>query len=70
MPTNLKPANNVTAAGVVMALVVMLLQTLQANGITIPEQVMDDLPALLGFLVPYLWDLCTGENVKPKDNSK
>jgi hypothetical protein len=59
-----KPANNVTAGGVVVALTIMLLQTLQANMIVIPEQVMDDLPGLLGVIVPYLWDLWTGENVK------
>lgn len=59
-----KPAPNVTAGGVIVALTVMLLQTLQANSVIIPEQVMDDLPGVLGFLVPYLWDLWTGENVK------
>jgi hypothetical protein len=59
-----KAAPNVTAGGVVVALTIMLLQTLQANAINIPEQVMDDLPGLLGFVVPYLWDLWTGDNVK------
>lgn len=59
-----KAAPNVTAGGVVVALTIMLLQTLQANMIIIPDQVMDDLPGLLGVVVPYLWDLWTGENVK------
>ena len=63
-PKSFKPANNITAAGVVVSLTIMLLQTLQANAVVIPDQVMDDLPGLLGVVVPYLWDLWTGENIK------
>lgn len=62
---NLKPATNITAAGVFMAITTMLLQTLQANMINVPDSVMQGLPGIVAVVVPYLWDLWTGDNVKP-----
>ena len=59
------PASNVTANGIITSFVVMTLETLTANGIVIPDQVMIGLPSIVAVMVPYLWDLWSGEN-KPK----
>ena len=62
---NFTPAANVGWAAVITTITVALLKILIANGIKIPEDVMNTLPPAVPVLVAYLHDLATGANKKP-----
>lgn len=67
--TNITPAANVQAAAAAGLIITLLEDVLSRHGVTLSPDIANGLTAFAAVMVAHVWDMLTGDNVKPEQEA-